>query len=124
MLIGAGAAHAQVTDLVATLSLRLGLTREQAVRGAGAVFRLASQRLGPAEFSIIAESVPGIARVVDAAPAIAETGGGLDDLTVPFSLLGIAPSLIPAFVEIVVDFVGTAGSDPAAGLLRRSLVGS
>lgn len=120
-MIGARAAQAQMTELVATLSARLGITREQAVRGAGAVFRLAQQRLSPPEFAIIAESVPGIRRVLDAAPAVGETSGGIDDLAVPFSLLDMPPDLIPPFVEIVLDFVRQTGSDPIAGLLRRTL---
>ena len=120
-LIGPSAARAQMTDLVATLSARLGITREQAVRGAGAVFRLAQQRLSPAEFSIIAESVPGIDRVLDAAPAVGEAAGGIDDLALPFSLLGMPSSLIVPVVEIVLDFVEATGGDPVAGLLRRTL---
>ena len=50
-LMGARAARAQMPDLIATLSARLGITDEQAARGAGAVFRLAERRLSPAEFS-------------------------------------------------------------------------
>ena len=41
-------------DLIATVSARLGVTREQAAGG----FGLAEQRLSPAEFAIIAGSLP------------------------------------------------------------------
>jgi hypothetical protein len=122
-LIGTRAAQAQMTDLIATLSADLGLTREQATGGAGAVFRLAQQRLSPAVFSMITESVPGVERVLAVAPAVGETGAGIDDLALPFSLLGMSPRLIPAFLQIVVDFVQATGSDPIAGLLRRTIFG-
>jgi hypothetical protein len=87
------------------------------------VFRLAERRLSPAEFSMIAESVPGVERVLDLAPAVGETSGGIGDLALPFSLLGMPPRLIPPFVETVVDFVQATGSDPIAGLLRRTILG-
>ena len=122
-LIGASGARAQMPDLIATLSARLGITREQAARGAGAVFRLAEQRLSPAEFSIIAGSLPGVDRVLDAAPAVAASSGGIEDLAAPFALLGMPSSLIPPFVASVLDFAAANGSEPVAGLLRRTLVG-
>ena len=118
---GTTSARAQTPDLVATLSARLGINREQAAGGAGAIFRLAEQRLSPAEFSIITGSLPGIGRLLDVAPAVAAQGGGLEDLVLPFSLLGMPSPLIPPFVELVLDFARADGSGPAAGLLRRTL---
>jgi hypothetical protein len=121
-LIGTTSASAQMPDLIATVSARLGVTREQSAGGVGAVFRLAEQRLSPAEFSIIAGSLPGVDGVLDAAPAVAASAGGIDDLAAPFALLGMPSALIPPFVAIVLDYAGAQGSEPVAGLLRRTLV--
>ena len=121
-LIGTTRAKAQMPDLIATVSARLGVTREQAAGGIGAIFGLAEQRLSPAEFSIIAGSLPGVERVLDAAPAVRPSGGGIEDLAAPFALLGMPASLVPPFVAIVLDYAGDQGSAPVAGLLRRTLV--
>jgi len=122
VLSGARGARAQMPDLIATLGARLGITGEQAAGGAGAVFRLAEQRLSPAEFSIIAGSLPGVDGLLEIAPAVAGQAGGLDDLALPFALLGMPQALIAPFVGIVLDFASANGSEPVAGLLRRTLL--
>jgi hypothetical protein len=122
-LIGMSDAQAQMTDLIATLSAKLGITREQAAGGAGAVFRLAEQRLSPAGFSMIAESVPGVERALSVAPGVGRRAAASTIWHCPSRCSGMPSRLIPPFVETVVDFVQATGSDPIAGMLRRTLLG-
>jgi hypothetical protein len=139
-LVGAQPAAAQMsaTDLVETLRTQLGVNDRQATGGAGAVLKLAQERLGPAEFSIVEEAVPGAGDLLGQAPALGaapgELGGassalglgdlgGLTPLTGAFSILGMSPELIPQFTDIVLEYVQSGGGEPVAGLLQRALLG-
>ena len=53
-------AYAQDLGLVDLLSSQLGITKDQASGGAGAIFQLAKQNLTVEDFSSIAKAVPGI----------------------------------------------------------------
>jgi Protein of unknown function VcgC/VcgE (DUF2780) len=140
MLAGAQPALAQMsaTELVETLKTDLGVNERQASGGAGAVLKLAEERLGPSEFSMIEDSVPGADQLLEAAPALGEAPGalggassalglsdlgGLAPLTGAFSLLGMSPEMIPQFAETVLGYVQSGGGEPVAGLLQRALLG-
>jgi hypothetical protein len=141
-LIVAGAepalAQMSASDLVEALQTELGVNERQASGGAGAVLKLAEERLGPAEFSMVEEAVPGVSQLLSAAPALGEAPGelagassalGLGDLgaltplTGSFSMLGMSPEMIPQFTEAVIGYVQSGGGEPVAGLLQRALLG-
>jgi hypothetical protein len=140
VVAGAEPALAQMSasDLVAALQTELGVNERQASGGAGAVLKLAQERLGPAEFSMVEEAVPGADQLLAAAPALGEAPGalggassalGLADLgpltplTGSFSILGMSPEMIPPFTEAVIGYVQSGGGEPVAGLLQRALLG-
>src|SRR3954469_24491478 len=79
------AASAQVTagggtqELIGTLTNQLKVTPQQATGGAGAIFGLAKSKLAPDQFSTIAGVVPGMDKLLAAAPSSSTaTAGGLD----------------------------------------------
>lgn len=125
MLVFATSSLAQMsaTGLVDALNTRLGVGDQQAWSGAGAVLRLAQERLPPAEFSIIEDAVPGVRDLLAAAPAVDASGGGLAPLAESFVLLGMSPELVPQFAESVIGYVRSGGGEPVAGLLERALLG-
>lgn len=64
-------------ELVSQLTKGLSITPTQATGGAGALFGLAKSRLSPADFSKVAEAVPGMNSFLKAAP----TTGGTSELS-------------------------------------------
>lgn len=125
MVVFATPALAQMsaTQLVDALNTRLGVDDQQAWAGAGAVLRLAQERLPPAEFSIIEGAVPGARDLLAAAPAVDASPGGLEPLAESFVLLGMSPELAPQFAQSVIGYVRSGGGEPVAGLLERALIG-
>lgn len=125
------------------------MTPEQAAGGAGAIFGYAKGAMDPADFSKVAAAVPGMDKLLKAAPAAAPAAtaipgadsgipgagalatsaagalpgaaGGLGSLVGPFNSLGMKPEMIAKFVPIFVDHVKGRGGDAASGPLGKVL---
>jgi hypothetical protein len=131
----APAADMGLTDL---LTSRLGVTKNQAAGGAGSIFQLAKQNLSVGDFSTIAKSVPGIDRMISAAPKIEKRSGalgnissmmksssnklsGITGLTSSFEKLGLTGDMVGKFTPIILDYVKSKGGEHAMNLLKGAL---
>jgi hypothetical protein len=111
--------------LVDSLTSQLGISTQQASAGAGAMFRMAKERLTDQEFSRIAAAVPDIDKLISAVPAMGEAAGGAADVATMlggegalgnlvsiagvFAELGISPEMIGSFTSIILDYLQQAG---------------
>ena len=125
-------------ELISMLTDCLNVEEQQAKGGAGLLFQLAKDRLGDEEFARLAQNIPNLQTMMQAAP---ETGGlvgalgglasafggqveGLGNLAVlmdGFSKLGIDQAKVMQFVPVVLSYVQNQGGDELKGLLERVL---
>ena len=123
-------------ELIGQLTKTLSVTPAQASGGAGALFGLAKSRLGAADFSKVAASVPGIEGLIKSAPAASKSPaaglsalgdsipggvGGLASVAGPFKKLGMSPEMAAKFVPVLTQFVQSKGGAGVASLLGGAL---
>lgn len=126
-------------DLVGSLSEQLDVTEVQAAGGAGAIFQLAKDRLGPEDFVKVSDAVPNMDTLLEAAP---ETGafdgmlgtglsslggeagslGDLAALAMPFEELGMSPEMAGKFIPVILDYVKSTGGESVMGMLKGALL--
>ena len=135
------AVSAQEGSLVDLLMQQLGVTKPQAQGGAGALFNSAKQSLSPQEFDQVAQAVPEMDSMLEAAPKPSgtlndmmgqgsslfggETNkqlGGVMDLASSFSELGLSPEMVNKFVPVVLDYVESQGGETVRNLLASALL--
>ena len=130
--------HAGTMDLITTLVDTLGITKDQAKGGSGALFQNAKDNLSADDFQKVSDAVPDMDEYLAAAPA-AETKSGLGgalgsslsslggdaakagsmlDLTSAFLKLGMDSGTLGKFVPVVLDFVQSKGGESLVGLLK------
>ena len=130
--------YAGTMDLITTLVDTLGITKDQAKGGSGALFQNAKENLSVDDFQKVSDAVPDMDKYLAAAPA-AETKSGLGgtlgsslsslgggaakagsmlDLTSAFSKLGMDSGTLGKFVPVVLDFVQSEGGESVARLLK------
>jgi hypothetical protein len=122
-------------ELVGQLSKQLSISPTQAAGGAGTLFGLAKSRLSGADFSKVADAVPGMGNLLKAAPQPDNTStSGLSSLTgslpggiggmasmASFEKLGLSPDMVSKFVPIMTSFVQSKGGSSTASLLSGVL---
>jgi hypothetical protein len=125
-------------EILSMLTEQLGVTEDQAKGGAGAIFNLAKEKLGDADFGKIAEAVPGMEELLGAAPAsgglagvvgglASKLGGGagklgsLASLAGGFKDLGLDSGMVGKFIPIILSFVQSKGGDSIKNLLAGVL---
>lgn len=128
------AGHTGLTD---ALIGQLGVSQQQAVGGAGAIFQAAKANMAPQAFSNLSQSIPGMTDMLAAAPQISqplpgvtsvlgsagETVGTMTSLTSSFQQLNLSPNMVNQFIPVVVDYVKNTSGDVTANLLRSALIG-
>lgn len=132
------AALAADLGLVKSLTSKLGVTDEQATGGSGAIFNLAKQNLSKSKFAQIAKAVPGIDKMMKAAPKTESDNGMLGSassliakdapavskaasLTNSFSKLGMNADMLDKFTPIILDYVKSKGGDKTMNILQAVL---
>ncbi|MBI5617572.1 MAG: DUF2780 domain-containing protein [Gammaproteobacteria bacterium] len=70
VLAAAFANAAQALDLTSLLMNRTGVTKPQAVGGAGSIFKYAKSQMTAENFGLIKQAVPGMSKYLAAAPAV------------------------------------------------------
>jgi len=130
--------HAGTMDLINTLVDTLGITKDQAKGGSGALFQNAKDNLSVDDFQKVSDAVPDMDEYLAAAPdaktksglggtlgsSLSSLGGGaakagsMLDLTSVFSKLGMDSGTLGKFVPVVLDFVQSKGGESVAGLLK------
>ena len=130
-------------ELVQMLTNNLGVSEDQAKGGAGMLFNIAKEKLGSGEFQQIADAVPGIGNLMNAAPTAGagdDSGGGvmgmlgglasnlgggagalgsLAALAGGFSKLGLDTEMVGKFVPQILQYVQSQGGDGVRSLLEK-----
>ena len=124
-----------LTDL---LSSKLGVSKEQASGGAGSIFQMAKQKLSKKDFSKVAKAVPGIDKMLGAAPKSKKSSGtlssvtsmvggssskltGMAGLTGKFKNLGMSGDMVGKFTPLILDYVKGKGGSGTMNLLKGAL---
>jgi hypothetical protein len=125
-------------ELIDLLTKNLDIEEGQAKGGAGLLFKLAKEKLGDADFSQIAQHVPGVSHLIESAPESGGVTGALGGLTSAlgggtsglgslatlaggFSKLGLDSGMIGKFIPIILSFVESKGGGAVKGLLEQAL---
>ncbi len=121
--------------LVDILEHRLGVSQQQALSGAGAIFQLAQNKMAPDAFAAMARSIPGMDRMLSAAPPMSSLSSGLSSLmgdkgnalgsvaalAASFQQLDLAPDMVARFIPIITNYVQQASGEVTANLLQAAL---
>ncbi len=127
-------------ELIQQLVAGTGVTQQQAEGGAGLLMKLVKDKLSTGDFAHVAEAVPGVQNLIDAAPnpesgglggllggAIsALTGqelGSLASLASGFSKLDLDAGMLGKFIPILLSFLQSRGGEDLAGMVGRVLQG-
>ena len=127
-----------MSELIGELAGQLGIDESQAAGGAGIIFKFLQENLGSGDFSQIAEAVPGLDSLIDAAPdegAASKLIGGLGSLlggkaedlaslgslAAAFKSLDLDMDMVAKFIPAIVSFVRSQGGDSVAALLENAL---
>lgn len=130
--IPAGTATIGLVDI---LEHRLGVSQQQALSGAGAIFQLAQNNMAPDAFAAMARSIPGMNQMLSAAPPMSNLASGLSSLmgdknqtlssvaalAASFQQLDLAPDMVGRFIPIIANYVRQASGEVTANLLQAAL---
>ncbi|MGR8953046.1 MAG: DUF2780 domain-containing protein [Gammaproteobacteria bacterium] len=123
------------TGLTTILVNQLGVTPQQALGGAGAIFQAAKTNMAPQAFATLSQSVPGMSDMLAAAPPVGQPLSGaapvlggagstvntMTSLAASFQQLNLSPSMVNQFIPVVVDYVKTTSGQMTANLLQSAL---
>lgn len=121
--------------LVDILMNQLGVSREQALGGAGAIFQVAQGNMNPQAFATLSQSVPGMNSMLSAAPVSPNLAGGLSTmmggtnntvgsmaaLAASFQQLNLSPDMVGQFIPVVTNYVSQTSGQVTANLLQSAL---
>jgi len=139
-VIGAGTAaatgvQASQTSLTNVLVSQLGVSPQQALGGAGAIFQAAKANMAPQAFTSLSQSIPGMSEMLAAAPqtsqplsgatsvlgGVSGTINSMTSLASSFQQLNLSPSMVNQFIPVVVDYVKNTSGQMTANLLQSAL---
>lgn len=122
------------SGLIGQLTKGLSVTPTQARGGAGALFALAKSRLTAEEFSKVSSAVPGMSRLLKAAPALGGSSelsslegelpgsmGRIAEVAGAFHKLGMSPTMASKFLPVMTKYVESRGGLSTASLLEKAL---
>jgi hypothetical protein len=128
----APAGQAVLTDVLVN---QLGVSRQQALGGAGAIFQAARAKMAPQAFANLSQSVPDMSEMLAAAPqgpplsktmpGVGDVGGSIDTMTsiaASFQQLNMPQSMVHQFIPVVVDYVRSTSGEMTANLLQSALI--
>jgi hypothetical protein len=128
---GVPARQAVLTDVLVN---QLGVSQQQALGGAGAIFQAAKAKMAPQAFNNLSQSVPGMSEMLAAAPQVnwpsgvtSMPGGSgtvdtMTSLAASFQQLNLPQSMVNQFIPVVVDYVRNASGPMTANLLQSALM--
>ena len=102
----------------------VGVRSNQAMGGVGSILSLAKERLPGMDFTALSTLIPGSESLMKTARELGAVTGPVGDragLTSAFSRLGMGSEMVPKFTQIMSDFVGKAGGEPARNLLATAV---
>ncbi|PXW84949.1 uncharacterized protein VcgC/VcgE DUF2780 [Nitrosomonas sp. Nm84] len=120
--------------LVDILVHRLGVSPQQALGGAGAIFQAAQGNMNPQAFATLSKSIPGMDSMLNAAPAMSGVGGlssltgssgsavsSVAALAASFQQLNLSPDMVGQFIPVVTNYVGKTSGQVTADLFQSAL---
>ena len=110
--------------LTGLLTNQLGVTSNQAMGGVGSILSLAKERLSGMDFTALTKLIPGADTYMKTAKDLGAVTGPVGDragLTAAFSRLGMGADMVPKFTQVLSDFVGKAGGQPASNLVMQAV---
>lgn len=119
-----GLASSATDTLTNLLTSQLGVTSNQATGGVGSILSLAKERLSAMNFSTLTSLIPGADSFMQSAKSLGAVTGPVGDragLTAAFSRLGMGGDMVPKFTQVLSDFVGKAGGQPASNLVMQAV---
>ncbi|MBL8496547.1 DUF2780 domain-containing protein [Nitrosomonas sp. JL21] len=129
----AGSSGVSQIGLVDILVHRLGVSPQQALGGAGAIFQLAQGKMNPQAFTSMSQSIPGMSTMLAAAPASSGanltsmaggaggTLGGAAALASSFKQLDLSPDMVGKFIPVVTNYVRQSSGKASADMLQSVL---
>ncbi len=133
------ASNVDGTDLTNILTSQLGVSQQQALGGAGAIFQAAQAGMTPESFATLSQTVPGINNMLNAAPVVSgaasdlteglsammgdsnNTLGGAASLITSFQQLDLSPEMLGQFIPVVTNYVQDTSGQLTANLLQSVL---
>ena len=125
LTVVASLGHAQF-DPLTLLSRSLGMSKEQAEGGLGAILTLAQEKLVKGDFDKVAAAIPGASKYLEQAKSLGAVAGPLNDLAGlkgALGKLGINEQTASTFLSAVPEVVSKMGGSEA-GKLLGSVLGS
>lgn len=128
-----GSSGVSQIGLVDILVHRLGVSPQQALGGAGAIFQLAQGKMNPQAFTSMSQSIPGMSTMLSAAPAASGAGvtsmvggggsslGGAAALASSFKQLDLSPDMVGKFIPVVTNYVRQSSGQASADMLQSVL---
>ena len=128
-----GASGVSQIGLVDILVHRLGVSPQQALGGAGAIFQLAQGKMNPQAFTSMSQSIPGMSTMLSAAPSASGAGmssmvggggtslGGTAALASSFNQLDLSPDMVGKFIPVVTNYVRQSSGQASADMLQSVL---
>ncbi|MGV8712099.1 MAG: DUF2780 domain-containing protein [Nitrosomonas sp.] len=129
----AGSSGVSQIGLVDILVHRLGVSPQQALGGAGAIFQLAQGKMNPQAFTSMSQSIPGMSTMLSAAPSMSGAGvtsmiggsgstlGGAAALASSFKQLDLSPDMVGKFIPVVTNYVRQSSGKASADMLQSVL---
>ncbi len=127
----AGSVGVNQIGLVDILVHRLGVSPQQALGGAGAIFQLAQGKMNPQAFSSMSQSIPGMSTMLGAAPAVPASGlssmvggsslGNAAALASSFQQLNLSPEMVSKFIPVVTNYVRQTSGQASGNMLQSVL---
>jgi len=131
-----GPVFADTSKLIGSLIDLLGVTKEQATGGAGAVFREAKNNMSTGDYSQLLNAIPGIDSLIQSAPQDSGLAGkatslfgsssdsvkGLSALTDSFAKLGLSPEMVNKYTDVILDFVQSEAGQQTMSMLKNALL--
>ena len=132
---GVPASQASLTNILVS---QLGVTQQQALGGAGAIFQAAKANMAHQAFTSLSQSIPGMSQMLAAAPQVSQplseatsmlgsvgsTVNTMASLASSFQQLNLSPNMVNQFIPVVVDYVRNTSGQMTANLLQSSLTAS
>lgn len=122
-------------EIIQNLVSQLGVSEDQAMGGAGLLFKKVQEHLSSQDFSEVMSALPEVSELINAAPSeggglmgmlgqvVGGKAGDLADLASGFSKLGLDVNMIQQFVPIILSFVQQKGGAGVASILQQVLKG-
>jgi hypothetical protein len=125
-------------ELIQQLVAGIGINQQQAEGGVGLLMGLVKDKLSTGDFAQVAEAVPGLEGLIDAAPQAGGLGGllggvvsalggtevgNLASLASGFSKLDLDAGTVGQFIPILLSFLQSQGGKDLAAMVGRALQG-